>query len=1442
MPGLYDNGAGNVTVPAGSTSGLYQLSQDINVLQDSDYGNANVAAYLASGALTSNIITSGNVTANYFIGNGSLLTNINAANVVGGYGNANVVTLMANFGSNTVSTTGNITGGYILGNGSQLTGLPATYSNTNATSLMASFGSNTIVTTGNITGGYFIGDGSQLTNLPASSYGNANVAAFLPTYTGNLAGGNIAVTNNANIGGNLTVAGTIFGTFSGNITGNIVVPGANTQVLFNNDGNVGANPGLTFNKDSNALIALGNVRGSNVIAIANVVAAGVKTDNYYYANGTPISFAGTYGDSNVTTLLSSFGSNTISTTGNISAGNVNSALGVYAVTIEASGLVKGNGSALTSITGSAVTGTVANATYAISAGSATTATSALTAGTVTTAAQPNITSVGNLSSLTVTGDSLLQGNLQVNGNVTYIASNTVTINDKFINVANNAATSSAANGGGIGVGPVGAEYATWSFSDANTAWQSNIKIEAPAVTTTGNVTGSYIIGDGSQLTNLPVQPGTYSNANVTTLLSAFGSNSISTTGNVTAGYVAGNGSLLSNLTGANVTGTVALATSATTAGTVTTAAQPNITSVGTLSSLAVTGNISGGNVNSTFYGSGAGLSSLTGANVTGTVANATYATSAGSATTATTAGTVTTNAQPNITSVGTLSSLSVTGNIATGGILTNGYYYANGVPVTFGGGSTYGNANVSAYLASGTNTANIITTGNVTAGNVITSGASGNISGVDYIFANSVVANAVSSTGRIVSGAVTYANADGTAGQVLTTYGNGLTYFSTPAASYGNANVVTLLSAFGSNTLITTGNVSAGNLAVTGANAQLVMSGSTSNKINFGTTGFGPPTVGSYSNGAKVVLYDSISPTNAGYAIGIDSYTMWFNTDIPGSNFEYYVGNAKVATIEADGRITANAVTYTGTDGTAGQVLATYGNGVTYWTTGGGGTYGDSNVVTLMGAFGSNTISTTGNVTVGNLNMTGRVFDTSGVFQVNAAGNIILVPTGSTVIEGPTNITGGQLTTGAVTYANTDGTVGQVLTTYGNGVTYFSTVSGGSGSPGGANTQIQFNNAGAFAGNAAMTFNNTTGNVTLGNIVVALNQQLETVSAFSGNSSVRNPGQITVGDGYGGNITNTTYLSSSARGARLLSYDQYVKVDNGQRNAQIGALSYADLNTGNIGTANAATRIIGLSNEMYVINGNSVNSNPSSVRATQALLFTGTSANVGNANVSGCQVNYAFAQVNNGSRLGNVWMNVVDSTAAGGTTAPLDTFIGYGIRPGHTANATTGNVFGVYLPGTTATYGQSMGNVTRQASQYYFLRNDDDLAQNKLGSLRTFHEYRYDNSSSSGTLTVDKNNGQVQYISVTENITTVNFSNFVVSVSDGSTTDYQMDTVTLVFQQDATGRTITLPTPSTTYKYAGGTSTMGTTANAVQMISVSAVYNAGLAGTQYLITVSPEFA
>jgi len=83
-----------------------------------------------------------------------------------------------------------------------------------------------------------------------------------------------------------------------------------------------------------------------------------------------------------------------------------------------------------------------------------------------------------------------------------------------------------------------------------------------------------------------------------------------------------------------------------------------------------TGNISGANyvIANYFSGNGSLLTSITGANVSGQVGNALVA------------GTVYTNAQPNITSLGNLTSLVVTGNATTGNLLTDGIYYSNGAP------------------------------------------------------------------------------------------------------------------------------------------------------------------------------------------------------------------------------------------------------------------------------------------------------------------------------------------------------------------------------------------------------------------------------------------------------------------------------------------------------------------------------------------------------------------------------------------------------------------------------------------------------------------------------------------------------------------------------------------------------------------------------------------
>ena len=219
-----------------------------------------------------------------------------------------------------------------------------------------------------------------------------------------------------------------------------------------------------------------------------------------------------------------------------------------------------------------------------------------------------------------------------------------------------------------------------------------------ATTFTGNLTGAATTA-GTVTTG--AQPNITSVGNLTTL---------AVTGNLSAGNLSGAGAGLSAINGANVTGTVANATYATSAGFATLAATAN-----TVAGANVTGNVPNAlNAFNSTYASVA--NSVTGANVIGIVANATYASSAGtasSATSATTAGTVTTNAQPNITSVGNLTSLAVTGNANVGNLGTSGLIVATS-NITGGNLTTVGIANVGTLAVTG----NATVTGNTTTSNL----------------------------------------------------------------------------------------------------------------------------------------------------------------------------------------------------------------------------------------------------------------------------------------------------------------------------------------------------------------------------------------------------------------------------------------------------------------------------------------------------------------------------------------------------------------------------------------------------------------------------------------------------------------------------------------------------------------------------------------------------
>lgn len=346
-----------------------------NSLQYNSVGTLGGAANLTFNPSTSILSVIGNVHAGYFVGDGTRLFNIPGANIIGQIPFA-AASNTANFAGTvttasqpnittvgtltSVSATGNVQGGNIRTAGLvSATGSVLSSNNISAagnvtgtngifggTMLVTSFitggnfntsgnvfavgnvtGSNVCATTmlssaGNVIGGtvignFLIGDGSQITNLPVG-YSNANVTSLLANYGSNV----ISATGNIT-GGNLKTTGLISAT--GDITGGNVNAGASivatshTGATFSATGNV---TGGNINTGG-IVTATGNVTGGNLRTVGQVSATGNITGSFFIGNGsllTGISASG-YSNSNVVTLLAGYGSNTISTTGNITAGN-----------------------------------------------------------------------------------------------------------------------------------------------------------------------------------------------------------------------------------------------------------------------------------------------------------------------------------------------------------------------------------------------------------------------------------------------------------------------------------------------------------------------------------------------------------------------------------------------------------------------------------------------------------------------------------------------------------------------------------------------------------------------------------------------------------------------------------------------------------------------------------------------------------------------------------------------------------------------------------------------------------------------------------------------------------------------------------------------------------------------------------------------------------------
>ena len=371
------------------------------------------------------------------------------------------------------------------------------------------------------------------------------------------------------------------------------------------------------------------------------------------------------------------------------------------------------------------------------------------------------------------------------------------------------------------------------------------------------------------------------------------------------------------------------------------------------------------------------------------------------------------------------------------------------------------------------------------------------------------------------------------------------------------------------------------------------------------------------------------------------------------------------------------------------------------------------------------------------------------------------------------------------------------------------------------------------------------GNVTVSNGNILLlgttlgTAQITNTGNISANGTYLS-GRIVIGNGWAGDISTNFDYGTDFRGARLAMFDRYTLTANAtpsRRHNFVSAPSY-DLGGGTItGTTQRFSGML-----VQPILGNVTitstnNLNIAGARYNMALGPIGNAA-VGNANVQVSSGITSGHNVSAGSYAGNLIGIQLNGVTNQAVTANVGTMIAMGATNAWTGVIPTNN-FVIYNPGANATVaGLSHTANSRAATNYYFLRNDDAAAQNKLGSLREYHEFKYE-PATSGTVDINKANGQIQSITPTGNITIGSYTNFVASASDGTNTDQQIDTVTLIIAQGATPYAVTMPTGNAFIKYASNVTTVGSTANSVTMISITATTISG--STVYLTAITPEF-
>ena len=290
---------GNVTANNLSISNIANIGSNLivgNLIQANGNISSNANINGNNAFFTNLLDVGGNLLANNITSNHAFSTN--TANISSNLVTSNA-TVNLELSGNTANFSGNVVAGNLstTGSGGNITGANVVSANTFSGNLLsanfANVSSNLNVTdtanVGNLRTNNLLYANGQPWDLQEAAGSNRQIQ-FNDGNNNFAANASLTydyVTSNLSVTGNV-IATNFVGNIIGNISGNIVIPGSNTGVVFNDNGNANTSTAFTFNKVSN-LVAL----SGNLTLGTTTIATGTTTTSNVDANQTIVQFSTT---------------------------------------------------------------------------------------------------------------------------------------------------------------------------------------------------------------------------------------------------------------------------------------------------------------------------------------------------------------------------------------------------------------------------------------------------------------------------------------------------------------------------------------------------------------------------------------------------------------------------------------------------------------------------------------------------------------------------------------------------------------------------------------------------------------------------------------------------------------------------------------------------------------------------------------------------------------------------------------------------------------------------------------------------------------------------------------------------------------------------------------------------------------------------------------------